>query len=183
MRTKSTMLAVSGALLFGALATSVVMIPAVAAARAQYSTITAAELAARIATVAKDAQAEAEARATKQGLTGTQKAAFVKKFTADAVKRLIVAANPDPKVAQAAIALALKDSALLAALGADGAAALAQVSTDVNAALAPAAAAQANPNADANTSVWSNIGVPPDTTAGTVGNGDSSDYYGPEYQG
>jgi hypothetical protein len=175
MRVKTTMLAVSGALLLGALATSVVMIPAVAVAKAQYSTITAAELATRIATVAKDAQAEAERRATAQGMNPAQKAAFVKKFTADAIKRLIVATNPDPKVAQAAIALALKESALLAALGADGA--------PGGAALAPAAAAQANANADSNASVWSNIGVPPDTTAGTVGNGDSSDYYGPEYQG
>ncbi len=183
MRVKTTVLAVSGALLLGALATSVVMIPAVAAAKAQYSTITTAELSARIATVAKDAEAEAERRATAQGMAPAQKAAFVKKFTADAVKRLIVATNPDPKVAQAAIALALKDGALLALLGPDGAAALAQVSADVGAALAPAAAAQANPNADSNVSVWSNIGVPPDTTAGTVGNGDSSDYYGPEYQG
>jgi len=182
MRIKSTIFAVSGALLFGAMASTSVMLPAVAVAKAQYSSITATELAAKIATVAKDAAAEAGRRADAQGMNAAQKAAFVKKFTADSVKRLIVAANPDPKVAQQALAAALKDGALLAALGSDGAAALAQVSADVSDVLQPAAAGQ--PNQDAGTgSVWGSIGVPPDTTAGTVGNGDSSDYYGPEYQG
>lgn len=192
MRMKSTVMAFSSALLLGALTTSVVMAPAAATAQAKYSSITADQLAQTISTVGKDATVEAEARAKARGLTAAQTKAFVQRFVADSIKRAIIAANPSPQVAQAALALVESDPTLNAGLSVDALAALAVVETAVNAVVAgggvlnamqPAAGEQRNPDAPATVDWSGTFQIIPDTTAGTVGNGDSSDYYGPEYQG